>query len=116
MYEDRHPKADEARWLDRYPVAAGVRVDAEGGAERTGGGISVSYARVLRMVRRHRTRTIFATEQDRVDVAIAHDVWRVAQAWFGHHSGYVQSRSAMTKDYRGPSTKQPCPFSALIIV
>ena len=47
-------------------------------------GFVVSYASVWRTVRRlglrHKKRTIFAAEQDRLDVAIARDIWRAAQA------------------------------------
>lgn len=52
--------------------------------ELAGRGITVSYASVWRMVRRlglrHKKRIIFAVEQDRLDVAIARDIWRAAQA------------------------------------
>jgi hypothetical protein len=51
--------------------------------ELAGRGVPVSYASVWRMVRRlglwHKKRTIFATEQDRLDVAIARGIWRAAQ-------------------------------------
>ena len=49
-----------------------------------GRGIKVSYASVWRIVKRlglrHKKRTIYASEQDRLDVAMAREIWRAAQA------------------------------------
>lgn len=65
---------------------------------------------VRRLGLRHKKRTIFATEQDRLDVAIARDIWRAAQGGFDFTSlVFVDETGTTTSMTRlrgwGPSGK-----------
>lgn len=81
---DRRSKlTDEAGWIaERLDEARGLTL-VEVREELEERDINVSYTSVWRIVRRlglrHKKITIFATEQDRLDVAIAREIWRVAQ-------------------------------------
>jgi transposase len=82
---DRRSKLTEhADWIaDRLARTSELTL-GEVRDELAGRSIVGSYASVWRTVRRlglrHKKRTIFATEQDRLDVTIARDIWRAAQA------------------------------------
>jgi len=83
MGGDRRSKlTDQADWIAERLAQASELTLGEVRDELAGRGVAVSYASVRRLGLRHKKRTIFATEQDRPDVAIARDIWRAAQAGF----------------------------------
>ena len=82
---DRRSKLmEEAGWIGERLAETPELTLGEVREELAGRGVAVSYASVWRTVRRlglrHKKRTIYATEQDRLDVAIAREVWQAAQA------------------------------------
>lgn len=85
MGGDRRSKlTEQAGWIAGRLAQAAELTLGEVRDDLAKRGIEVSYASVWRTVRRlglrPKKRTIFATEQDRPDVAVARDIWRAAQA------------------------------------
>jgi len=85
MGGDRRSKlTEQAGWIAERLHQASELTLGEVRDELASRGIAVSYESVWRTVRRlgllHKKRAIFAAEQDRLDVAIARDIWRAEQA------------------------------------
>ena len=82
--DGRSKLLEQADWIGERLAAMPELTLSEVRSELAGRGVQVSYASVWRTVRRlglrHEKRTIYTTEQDRPDVAVAREVWRAAQA------------------------------------
>lgn len=91
MGGDRRSKLlEQAGWIGERLAETPELTLGEIRSELAQRGIGVRYASVWRTVHklglRHKKRTLYATEQDRPDVAIAREVWRAAQVGLDFNS------------------------------